>query len=73
MLATDYTVSDDGLVYTFNLRQGVLFHNGEELKASDVVFTINRCKESARMYSYVEPIEIGRGPGRLHCRHHARL
>ena len=57
LLATDYSISDDGLVYTFNLRQGVLFHNGEELKASDVVFTINRCKESARMYSYVEPIE----------------
>ena len=57
MLATDYTVSEDGLVYTFNLRQGVLFQNGEELKASDVVFTVNRCKESASMYSYVEPIE----------------
>ena len=56
MLATDYTVSEDGLVYTFNLRQGVLFHNGEELKASDVVFTIERCRPSARMYSYVEPI-----------------
>ncbi len=56
VLATDYTVSDDGLTYTFNLRQGVKFHNGEELKASDVVFSINRCKESARMYSYVEPI-----------------
>ncbi len=55
-LATDYSISDDGLVYTFNLRQGVKFHNGEELKASDVVFSIERCRESARMYAYVEPI-----------------
>lgn len=56
VLATDYTVSEDGLTYTFNLRQGVLFHNGEELKASDVVFTIERCREAPRMYAYVEPI-----------------
>ena len=27
LLATDYSVSEDGLTYTFNLRQGVLFHN----------------------------------------------
>lgn len=41
-LATDYTVSEDGLVYTINVREGVKFHNGEELKASDVVFSIKR-------------------------------
>lgn len=61
-LATDYTISDDGLVYTFNLRQGVKFHNGEEFKASDVVFSIERCRESARMYSYVEPIASVEAP-----------
>ena len=62
MLATDYTVSDDGLSYTLNLRQGVKLHNGEEFKARDVVFSINRCKESARMYSYVEPIASAEAP-----------
>ncbi len=30
------TVSDDGLVYTFRLREGVYFHNGRELEAEDV-------------------------------------
>ena len=41
-LATDWTVSDDGLAYTFNLRQGVTFHNGRELVADDVKYTIDR-------------------------------
>ena len=37
-LATDWTVSEDGLSYTFHLKQGVKFHSGNEMKASDVVF-----------------------------------
>ena len=41
-LAESWEVSEDGLVYTFHLRQGVQFHNGEELKADDVLFTIDR-------------------------------
>jgi len=41
-IAESWEISDDGLVYTFHLRKGVKFHNGEELKADDVLFTINR-------------------------------
>jgi len=42
-LAADMpTLSDDGLVYTIPLRQGVLFHNGRELVADDVKFTLER-------------------------------
>ncbi len=41
-LASDWTVSDDGLVYTFNLEKGVMFSNGEEFTADDVVYTIDR-------------------------------
>ncbi|GAB1421507.1 ABC transporter substrate-binding protein [Anaerolineales bacterium] len=43
-LATDWEVSDDGLVYTVNLREGVSFHDGSDFNAADVVFTFDRLK-----------------------------
>jgi PGF-CTERM protein len=42
LLAESYTVSDDGLVWTFKLRKGVTFHNGNPLTADDVVYSIER-------------------------------
>ncbi len=45
VLAEGYTVDDDGIVYTINLRQGVKFHNGEELTADDVVASMTRWLE----------------------------
>ena len=41
-LATTWSVSDDQAVYTFNLRQGVKFHDGTPFSADDVVATFNR-------------------------------
>jgi peptide/nickel transport system substrate-binding protein len=41
-LAEDWEVSDDGLTWTFMLREGVTWHNGRELVADDVVFTYER-------------------------------
>jgi peptide/nickel transport system substrate-binding protein len=41
-LATDWTVSDDGLVYTFNLRDGVTFHDGTPFDAEDVKASYDR-------------------------------
>src|SRR5690606_3192851 len=37
LLATDWTVSEDGLTYTFNLRQDVTFHDGTKFDAAAVV------------------------------------
>lgn len=56
-LAESYTVSDDGSVYTFTLRKGVRFHNGEELKASDAVFSFNEAKASPFTSSYVDDMK----------------
>lgn len=41
-LATDWSVSDDGLTYVFHLRQGVTFHDGTTFDADDVAFTFGR-------------------------------
>jgi peptide/nickel transport system substrate-binding protein len=41
-LAESWSVSPDGLVYEFVLRQGVKFHNGEPITADDVKFSFER-------------------------------
>jgi peptide/nickel transport system substrate-binding protein len=41
-LATEWTVSDDGLTYTFTIRDGVTFHEGGELTPSDVAYSFQR-------------------------------
>lgn len=45
-LATEYKVSEDGLIYTFTLRDDVKFSDGQGLKPEDVVFTFNTAKNS---------------------------
>ena len=45
-LATEYTVSDDGLTWTFKLRDDVKFTDGEKLTAEDVAFTFSTAKEA---------------------------
>src|ERR671919_2715959 len=47
-LAADWTVSDDGTAYTFNLREGVTFQNGDPFTADDVLFTYRRSKDPAQ-------------------------
>ncbi|MBA2597693.1 MAG: ABC transporter substrate-binding protein [Chloroflexota bacterium] len=41
-LAETWTVSEDGLEYSFTLRDGLTFHNGDPLRAADIVYTYER-------------------------------
>ena len=54
-IASDYKVSEDRLTYTFTLRDGVKFHNGDTVTAEDVVYSIQRC--AAATETGIVPVE----------------
>jgi len=56
LLAERYEIADDGVTYTFHLRRGVLFHNGEEMTADDVIFSLERALEAPSLFTWTEPI-----------------
>ena len=62
-LATDWTVDDGGLVYTFNLAPDVTWHDGDPFSAEDVVWTFNRLRDPASdlptvdLYSNIDRVE----------------
>lgn len=61
-LATEYSVSDDGMTWTVKIRDDVKFTDGEALTASDVAFTYNNCKENSSvndftMLDYAEAVD----------------
>jgi peptide/nickel transport system substrate-binding protein len=45
-LASDWTVSEDGLTYTFELREGVTFHDGQALTPQDVVWSLTSRRDT---------------------------
>ena len=58
--AESYTISDDGLTYTFKLRDGLKWSDGKEITAEDFVYSWNRAidPETAADYAYMfESIE----------------
>ncbi|MFN8591694.1 MAG: ABC transporter substrate-binding protein [Thermomicrobiales bacterium] len=51
-LAESWDISDDGLTYTFHLRQGVKFHDGTDFNASVVEFNVRRIWDKSFEYYY---------------------
>ena len=45
-VAESHTISEDGKVYTFTLREGVKFHDGTPVTAQDVKYSIDRCSST---------------------------
>lgn len=59
VLAEDWEWSEDGLVLTVNLRQGVMFHNGEEMTSADVKYSMDRVRtEGPRSSEFSQVTEI---------------
>ena len=62
-LAEKWDISPDGMTWTFNLRKGVVFHNGDKLTAQDVKATFERIKNkdigspNANEYAPITAIE----------------
>ncbi len=56
-LAESFEMSPDGLKYTFKLRSGITFHNGDELTAEDVKFSFDRLRAKDSGYSYGSQVE----------------
>lgn len=53
-LAESWDVSEDGLTYTFHLRDGLKFYNGDAVTAEDILYSLNRAidpeKPSSRAF-----------------------
>ena len=45
-MAESYSISKDGLSYTFTLKDKIYFHNGQPVTADDIIFTIKEVKDS---------------------------
>ena len=45
-VADHYEISEDQTTYTFTLREGVKFHNGDAVTAEDVIYSIKRCADN---------------------------
>lgn len=55
-LATDWSMTPDALHHTINLRKGVKFHNGEEVTAEDVLFSMREIGEEDTQASFIREL-----------------
>lgn len=62
-VASEYSLSEDGLVYTFTLRDDIQFHNGNQVTVEDVKYSIDKCAGTetgeplVTAFSIVEKVE----------------
>lgn len=52
-IATEWEVSEDGLVWDFIIQPGITFHNGDEMTAEDVAFSMERLITVGEGYGYL--------------------
>ena len=64
-LATSYACSDDGLTWTFELRDDAFFTDGEQLTAADVAFTVNQIRATAASETDLSVVEEAVATGEL--------
>lgn len=64
-LATEWTVSDDGLSWTFTLREGVSFHDGTKFDATNATKALNRSFEQPGVLAKAPIVSISEGEGTL--------
>jgi peptide/nickel transport system substrate-binding protein len=64
MLAESVKISDDGTTYTFPLRDGVKFHNGETLTSADVLWTWKHYMDPKTAWRCLSEYD-GRGPAHV--------
>jgi peptide/nickel transport system substrate-binding protein len=58
VLATDYEKSEDGLTWTFTIRDGVTFHDGSTLEIDDVVYSFERSRNMNKGGSFIwDPVD----------------
>lgn len=63
-VASEYVMSNEGKTYTFTLREGIKFHNGELVTAEDVKYSLDKCADTTNgtplvaAFSNIEEVKI---------------
>jgi peptide/nickel transport system substrate-binding protein len=60
-LAKDVTISEDGLVYTFKLRDDAFFHHGRKMTADDVIWSYTRIMDGAKAFPGARFVRLIKG------------
>ena len=55
-VASEHEISEDGLTYTFTLRDGVAFHNGDEVTIDDVLYSFETCAATTTSTAVAEAL-----------------